>query len=158
MSPETLDLLFGGPPRPPFGLKVEPEIAEVRVHLRKIPALVGRGAIQEAQARFDAREVSTHERHTIASCIKLLFEDLTHQIGTAGEKAESGTPVVHRWVTLEILDDPILIAELTTRYSRLMTTSGFSVRQSQELRQALETAFTHELPVNGSLPRLATTE
>lgn len=158
MSPETLDLLFGGKPRRPFGLQAKTEIAEVQVYLYKISAVVATDAIQEAQAVFGAREVSINERHTIASCIKLLFEDLTHQIGTAGEKAKSGTPVVHRWVTLEIVDDPILNAKLTTRYSRLMMEFGFSTQQSQDLRQALETAFTYELLVNGALPRLATTK
>ena len=156
MSPKTLDLLFGGKPRPPFGLQIRTVIAEVQVYLYEVPELIAEGAIEKTQALFDAREVSTHERHTIASCIKLLFEDLTHQIGTAGEDAKSGTPVVHRWVTLEIVNDPILIAEFTARYSRLMTASGFSVHQSQSLREALETAFTYELLVSGSLPRVAT--
>ena len=155
MSPEALEVLFGDKPRRPFGLQTKTEIAEVQVYLYKISAVGARDAIQEAQALFDAREVSINERHAIASCVKLLFEDLTRQIGTAGAEAKSGTPVVRRWVTLEILDDPILNAELTTRYSRLMMECGFSTQQSQDLRQALETAFTYELLASGSLPRLS---
>lgn len=158
MSPDNLELLFGGQPRPPFGLHAETGIAEVQAHLYEIPQLVAERAITEATYLLDKRGVSIDERHTIASCIKILFEDLTSMIKGAGTPAKSGTPVMHRWITLEVIDDPTMIARLAARYGRLTSARGFSVHESQKLRESLETAFTHELFVSGSLPRLATLE
>jgi len=158
MSPDNLELLFGGQPRPPFGLHAKTVIAEVQAHLYEIPQLLAERAIAEATYLFDKREVSIDERHTIASCIKLLFEDLTSTIKEAGTPAKPGTPVIHRWITLEVVDDPTTIARLAAQYGRLTSAYGFSVHESQKLRESLETAFTHEVRVSGSLPRLAALE
>jgi len=84
MCEKPMERLFGGAPRPPYGLEISTRTEEVYAYLREVSDLIAEGAVEEVGRLLEDHSVGIDDSQFILSSVKLLFEDLVFRIKTGG--------------------------------------------------------------------------
>ncbi len=156
MTDEELELLFGGMPRPPFGLDIPTRTASFRLYLHKVTQPVWEAAIARIVSALESRDLTTDERFSIATSHLLMLQT---QLSYCGSVAQSPGDTIAVDAELEVMDDPnsAIYLEIASRTTDLLYPSGvLNVTDREAIRDAFATVFCRAILEYGTLPRLIT--
>lgn len=156
MTDEELELLFGGMPRPPFGLDIPTRRATCQLYLHKVTKPVWEAAIAHIVSAFESRDLTTDERFSIATSHLLMVQT---QLSYCGSVAQVPGDIVAVDAELEVMDDPnyVIYLEIASRTTDLLYPNGILyVTDREAIRDAFATVFCRAILQYGKLPRLVT--